>query len=211
MELAREAVELRGQAAWLEQRTNVARELHDVVGHLVTAIVVQAEAGQVSDPDRALRSIGELGRNALGELDALVVHLRDPSAAMTVSAPPRLLDIEELLAEPLRRQGVSVSVTLEPEPGLDEVGVLAVYRIAQEALTNVARHADARRAEVRLELSGGRPRLEVEDDGKGFPTGGLEGGGVRGMRERAVLIGGSLRLTRGTNGGTRVTLELPPA
>ena len=87
---------------------------------------------------------------------------------------------------------------------------LRLYRVAQEALTNVARHAEARRADVRLELSNGRPRLEVEDDGKGFPPDGLEGGGVRGMRERAVLIGGSLRLTRGANGGIRVTLELPP-
>ena len=69
-----------------------------------------------------------------------------------------------------------------------------LYRVAQEALTNVARHAGARRAEVRLALAGGRPRLEVDDDGKGLPRGALEGGGVRGMKERAVLIGGVLKL-----------------
>jgi two-component system sensor histidine kinase UhpB len=86
---------------------------------------------------------------------------------------------------------------------------LVLYRVAQEALTNVARHAQAKRAEVRLGLTSGRPRLEVDDDGQGFPRQGLEGGGVRGMRERAVLIGATLRLGRSPLGGTRVTLDLP--
>ena len=69
-----------------------------------------------------------------------------------------------------------------------------LYRVAQEALTNVARHSGARRAEVRLELVGGRPTLEIDDDGSGLPRGAAEGGGVRGMRERAVLIGATVRL-----------------
>jgi two-component system sensor histidine kinase UhpB len=85
-----------------------------------------------------------------------------------------------------------------------------LYRVAQEALTNVARHAHASRAEVRLELTSGRPTLQVDDDGQGFPGHGHEGGGVRGMRERAVLIGATLRLGPSPLGGTRVTLELPP-
>ena len=92
-----------------------------------------------------------------------------------------------------------LDVDVHVQPGLPQLGgdaELVLYRVAQEALTNVARHAGARRAEVRLELAGGRPRLEVDDDGHGFPPDGLEGGGVRGMRERAVLIGGSLRLAR---------------
>ena len=121
----------------------MARELHDVVGHHVTAMVVQAEAGQMADPEAALRNIGDLGRTALGELDALVVHLRDPDSPLVVSAPPRLLDIDELLAVPLRGQGVTVDVRIEAELGLDAVEVLTVYRIAQEALTNVTRHAHA--------------------------------------------------------------------
>ena len=100
------------------------------------------------------------------------------------------------------------------QPGLPQFGgdaELVVYRVAQEALTNVARHAGASRAEVRLELAGGRPRLEVDDDGTASRPTALEGGGVRGMRERAVLIGGALRLARSPLGGARVTLELPPA
>jgi two-component system sensor histidine kinase UhpB len=98
------------------------------------------------------------------------------------------------------------------QPGLPEFGgeaELVLYRVAQEALTNVARHAHARRATVNLALSGGRPRLEVDDDGQGFPRQGAEGGGVRGMRERAVLIGASLRVGTSPLGGARVTLDLP--
>ena len=113
--LEREAGRLRGQARWLEQRTAVARELHDVVGHHVTAMVVQAEAGLVGDPRSALEAIGGLGRTALTELDALVVHLRDPQAPLAVSAPPRMSDVDELLAAPLRHSGVVVDVDVDPD------------------------------------------------------------------------------------------------
>jgi signal transduction histidine kinase len=211
IELARETEKLRGQTVWLEQRTNVARELHDVVGHLVTAIVVQAEAGQVSDPDQALRSIGDLGRRVLGELDALVVHLRDPSAALTVSAPPRLLDIEELLAEPLRRQGVAVSVDLVADPGLDEMGVLTVYRIAQEALTNVARHARATHAWVELDRVGALVRLRVSDDGVGPAHVPGADSGLVGIDERVSARGGTWAIGQRPGGGTVLDVSLPVA
>ena len=169
-ELTEQAHSLRGKAAWLEQRTSLARELHDVVGHHVTAMVVQAEAGQMGDAQAALRNIGDLGRKALGELDALVVHLRDPKSRRSSSA---------------RRPGCSTSTSCSPrrcagrgwtcrsgsttELGLDEVGVLTVYRIAQEALTNVTRHAQAEHAWVELTRSDDRVRLRVSDDGIG-PT-----------------------------------------
>jgi two-component system sensor histidine kinase UhpB len=105
-------------------------------------------------------------------------------------------------------------VDVHVQSGLADFGgdeELVLYRVAQEALTNVARHADAKRAEVRLTLAGGRARLEVDDDGHGFPRHRLESGGVRGMRERAVLIGATLRLGPSPLGGARVTLELPAA
>jgi two-component system sensor histidine kinase UhpB len=95
-------------------------------------------------------------------------------------------------------------------PSFDGDAELVIYRVAQEALTNVARHAHASRAEVRLTTAGGRARLIVDDDGTGFPTDGFETGGVRGMRERAVLIGATLRLDESPLGGARVTLDLPP-
>ncbi|WP_231931224.1 sensor histidine kinase [Micromonospora coriariae] len=210
--LTRETTELRDQAAWLEQRTNLARELHDVVGHHVTAMVVQAEAGQFSsDPAVALRAIANSGRTALRELDTLVVHLRNPDAPVVVSAPPRLSDIDELLAEPLRQQGVAVHVRLDAEPGLDEVSVLAAYRIAQEAITNIARHAHATTAWVELVRVGGHARLRVSDNGIGPPQAVTRGSGLLGIEERARALGGSSLLNRRPGGGTVLEAILPVA
>jgi signal transduction histidine kinase len=210
--LHRQARALQGRAAWLEQRTNLARELHDVVGHHVTAMVVQAEAGQLSDdPAAALQAIADTGRVALGELDTLVVHLRDPSAAIAVSAPPRLSDIDELLAQPLRQQGVTVHVRLDPEPGLDEIGVLTAYRIAQEAITNIARHANAGAAWVELVRVGDRACLRVSDDGVGPPQAPTRGSGLLGIEERVRARGGSWDLSRRPGGGTMVQAYLPVA
>jgi signal transduction histidine kinase len=208
--LAREASELRGHAAWLEQRTNLARELHDVVGHHVTAMVVQAEAGQFSgNPEAALRAIANSGRTALGELDALVTHLRDPNAPITVNAPPRLSDIDELLAAPLRQQGLTVQVCLDPAPGLDELGTLTAYRIAQEGLTNIARHAGATAAWVELVRVGDRVRLRVSDDGIGPPGTPSRGSGLLGIQERVGACGGSWALSERAGGGTVLEASLP--
>jgi signal transduction histidine kinase len=210
--ITREAAELRGQAAWLEQRTNLARELHDVVGHHVTAMVVQAEAGQLSsDPAAALQRIADGGRTALRDLDTLVVHLRDPSAAIAVSQPPRLSDIDELLAQPLRQQGVTVHVHLDAEPGLDDVRALAAYRIAQEALTNIARHAEATAASVELVRIGAEARLRVSDDGIGPRGASARGSGLLGIAERVAALGGSWQLNQRPGGGTLLEVRLPVA
>ncbi|GAB3959649.1 hypothetical protein GCM10027614_79590 [Micromonospora vulcania] len=210
--LSRETTELRDQAAWLEQRTNLARELHDVVGHHVTAMVVQAEAGQFSsDPAVALHAIADSGRTALRELDTLVVHLRNPDAPVVVSAPPRLFDIDELLAEPLRQQGVTVHVRLDADPGLDEVGVLAAYRIAQEAITNIVRHANATTAWVELVRVDGHARLRVSDNGIGPPPTVTRGSGLLGIEERARALGGSAQVNRRPSGGTVLEAVLPVA
>lgn len=209
--LTQESIALRGQAAWLEQRTSLARELHDVVGHHVTAMVVQAEAGQVRDPESALRAIAEAGRTALGELDALVVHLRDPDIPLTVTAPPRLSDIDELLAQPLRQQGVQVQVSVDPEHGLDELGVLATYRIVQEALTNIARHARASAAWVDVRRLGDRVRIRVSDDGVGPPATVDRGSGLLGIHERVAARGGTWELDVRPGGGTMLDAILPVA
>lgn len=207
--LAGETRQLRGQAAWLEQRTSLARELHDVVGHHVTAMVVQSEAGLVGDPERALREIGDLGRTALGELDALVVHLRDPDAPLLVTAPPRLSDVDELLAAPLRHQGVAVTVDVDPDVELDEATNLTAYRILQEALTNVARHARAREVWVEVAPAGRNVRLRVSDDGVGPPGEVTRGSGLVGIEERVAALDGIWSLSRRPGGGTVVDVYLP--
>ncbi|MGH3346937.1 MAG: sensor histidine kinase [Nocardioides sp.] len=209
LQLSGEAAKLRGRAAWLEQRTSLARELHDVVGHHVTAMVVQAEAGQMGDPEAALRNVGDLGRKALGELDALVVHLRDPNAPISVAAPPRLLDIDELLAAPLRLQGVEVDVRLDPEPGLDEAEVLTVYRIAQEALTNVIRHAQASHTWVELTRTDDRVRLRISDDGVGHQPASGRGSGLIGIEERVAARKGTWDLSARPGGGSILDVSFP--
>ena len=208
-QLEGEAERLRGQATWLEQRTHVARELHDVVGHHVTAMVVQAEAGRLGDPQQALRTIGDLGRTALQELDSLVVHLRDPEAPITVSAPPRLMDIDELLSQPLRAVGVEVSVDVADDLHLDEPDVLTVYRITQEGLTNVTRHAGARHAWVELSRRGNAVRVRVSDDGVGPPLERDRGSGLVGIEERVTARGGRVELVRRSGGGTILDVTLP--
>jgi signal transduction histidine kinase len=208
-ELEEEAEELRGQAEWLAQRTSVARELHDVVGHHVTAMVVQAESGQLADPQEALRTIAEVGRTALAELDSLVVHLRDPGAPLTVTAPPQLLDIDELLADPLRRAGVDVDVQIENGLALDEPTLLTVYRITQEALTNIARHAGAGHAWVALVREGESVRLRVSDDGVGQPSGRTRGSGLLGIEERVAARGGRMELSGRPGGGSMLDVSLP--
>ena len=209
--LAAETDELRTQATWLEQRTNLARELHDVVGHHVTAMVVQAEAGQIAEPVVALQRIADAGRTALQELDALVVHLRDPNAPSTVSAPPRLSDIDELLAVPLRQNGVEVTVEIDSEHGLDEISTLTLYRVAQEALTNVARHAGARSVWVEVQRLASQVRLRVSDDGIGPPATVERGTGLLGINERVTALNGTFELARRPGGGAMIDVLLPAA
>jgi signal transduction histidine kinase len=171
---------------------------------------VQAEAGLVGDPRAALEAIGGLGRTALTELDALVVHLRDPQSPLAVSAPPRLRDIDELLADPLRRSGVVVQVDVDPQLVLSEGTLLAVYRIAQEAMTNITRHAAATHAWVAAAPSGSYVHLRVADDGVGPPHGSPQrGSGLVGIDERVTAGGGHWSITARPGGGTMVDVYLP--
>jgi signal transduction histidine kinase len=208
-ELVREAEELRGQALWLEQRRSLARELHDILGHHVTAMVVTAEAGQFGDPRVALREIGELGRRALGQLDGLVVHLRDPESELVVTAPPRPADIEDLLAATLRGQGIEVDVRVDPDLGLGEHGVLAVYRIVQEALTNVTRHAQASHVWVEVVRAEDGVRVRVADDGVGPPDRPGRGAGLVGIGERVAGLRGTWRFGERPGGGAVVDVWVP--
>lgn len=210
------------RAAVADERTRIARELHDVVAHAVSVIVVQAGAAERmldSDPERArdpLISVQESGRQALGELRRLLGVLRPDAAAPAALAPqPGLSDLHTL-AERMREAGVSVHLHHEGKhrplpPGVD----LAAYRIVQEALTNVLKHADAGAARVAVRYRTDTVELEVLDDGAPRQPGtvnGHSGHGLLGMRERAAIYGGHLEAgPRGTGGyAVRARLPIPP-
>jgi signal transduction histidine kinase len=191
-------------------RAEIARELHDVIAHTLSVIVVQATvAGEVFErrPDAARAAVAaaeDAARGALAELRRLL----DVISHEASGAPqPGLGDLDEL-ARTIERAGVAVSLRRGPESEQIPAGVgTSLYRIAQEALTNVLRHAGARSATVTLELRASRAVLTVEDDGAG--SAGAPGRGLTGMRERAELLGGTFAAGAGADGGFRVRAEVP--
>ena len=192
-----------------EEQARIARELHDVIAHSVSVIVVQAAAADdVFDarPDQArsaLRSIEAAGRETLGELRTLL--------GAGSARPPGLDRLAELTA-PLRAAGLEVAVRREDADGLVlPAGVDAsAYRIVQEALTNTLRHSGASRASVTIRAVDGTLELDVRDDGRGAagPAGGT-GRGLAGMRERAAMLGGTLDAGPLPEGGFGVRARLP--
>jgi signal transduction histidine kinase len=208
----------RGEArrAVAEERARIARELHDVVAHNVSLIVVQAVAAEDvfdTQPElsrQALKAIETSGRAALGELRRMLGTVRPDSEENGNDPQPGLGQLEAL-AGSMRAAGLDVSVRVEGEPVALPAGVdLSAYRIVQEALTNTLRHARAGHASVSVRWSPAAVELEVVDDGRGAP-GGIDGGGhgIVGMRERVALLGGTLSLGAGPQGGFRVDAELP--
>jgi signal transduction histidine kinase len=201
-----------------EERLRIAREVHDVVGHGLATIALRAGvAGHVraTDPDEvdaALAAIRDTAKQSLGELGALLGVLRAEEGVGDERAPVPDLSAVPQLVERLRDAGMRVELDVEqpPRPVPDVVGA-AGYRIVQEALTNVARHAGAgASARVRLEQTNGTIEVEITDDGRGAPAGARDGGGLAGMRERATALGG--RFEAGTapgGGGFRVWASLP--
>ena len=193
-----------------DEQTRIARELHDVLAHNVSVMVVQAAAARDvfgTQPDRAreaLRAIEETGRAALTELRQLLAGVRaefDPQPGLTGLST---------LVEGLRAAGLAVDVRVEGDltdlpAGLD----LSAYRIVQEALTNTLKHAHASIAEVRITRSIAGVDLEVLDDGVGAtpPNGG--GHGLIGMRERVAVCGGEMSAGRRAQGGFEVVARLP--
>ncbi|MEU1182316.1 sensor histidine kinase [Streptomyces sp. NPDC005820] len=205
-----------------EERTRIARDMHDILAHSVSLMVVQAEAGPVvvrSAPDRAERafdSIAETGRETLFQLRALLGVLRDSSETAQTAPQPGLAALPELV-EGVRRAGIDVRLddcgrTAPLAAGVDS----AAYRIIQEALTNVVKHSTARKVSVRLERAEDGLRLEIEDDGGDGrrPVGSASvvrsGRGLVGIRERAAACGGSAEAGPGPDGrGFRVAATLP--
>jgi len=207
--------EAQRREAAAEERLRLARELHDVVGHGLGAIAVQAgtgrvalDAGEAEETRRALLAIEETSRASLAETRWLLGLLRDGSA-------PGLTGLDGLL-DAARRSGLDVSVTVEGDvSAVPEAVDSAAYRVVQEAITNVVRHARAGHVEV--VVSAGSPTsVEVRDDGPGHPPseaapGELDGGqGLRGMRERVEALGGELETGPRSDGpGWRVAARWP--
>ncbi|MGC4761379.1 sensor histidine kinase [Micromonospora sp. DT46] len=192
-----------------EERLRIARELHDVLGHHLSLINVQASAAlHRPDPDRsaqALAAIKQTSKETLRELRTTLGILRREDAAPSGPAPG--LDRLYELVTTAGRSGLEIRTELAETRALPPEVDLAAYRIVQEALTNVTRHAGATAVVIRVRPDRDDVLLEVEDDGAG--TAGQPGNGILGMGERARALGGSLTTGPGVDGGFRVRARLP--
>ncbi|MFC4554198.1 sensor histidine kinase [Georgenia faecalis] len=208
------------QIATAAERARIAREMHDVVAHSLSVVIAQADGGRyaaAANPDaavRALTTISQIGRDALADMRRILGVLRDPTGgeeAGTVAPQPVDADLDTLV-EQVRGSGVRVSlVRLGDSRPLPPGAGLSVYRICQEALTNVLKHAGpTAAATVMLQWLPTRLVLEVNDDGRGAAASSDGAGhGLVGMRERVTLFGGTLLAGPRAGGGYRVRAEIP--
>jgi signal transduction histidine kinase len=214
-ELEREqAAEARRAIA--EERTRIARELHDVVAHRVSLMTVQAGAAKTVAADdlegavQAMEAVEEAGRQALSELRHLLDVLRPETEVELLGPQPGVADLPRLV-EQFEKAGLVVSLTRDGvRTDLPAPVELSAYRIVQEALTNVLKHAGpTARADVRLSTEHRWIAIEIVDDGHGDTILPGSGQGIAGMRERAQLLGGSLDAEPRPGGGFRVIAHLP--
>ncbi len=190
------------------ERRRIARELHDEIGQSLTAVLLSLKQAVDHAPDdlqEQLRTVQEMVRCSLDEVRDVARRLR-PGVLDDLGLPSAL---SALVTDFKASSGVPVAGRLDPElPPLSDEAELVLYRIAQESLTNVARHADAASVTFSVTAEPDRVVLRVADDGRGV-DGAQEGAGIRGMRERAILIGADLTLSRGPGRGTTVQLAVP--
>jgi signal transduction histidine kinase len=196
-ELERNRAE-RERAAVLRERTRIARELHDIVAHDVSVMLVQTQAARrtaMTDPERArgaIAAVEDTGREALGELRRLLGVLRRGDEDLALAPQPSLARLG-VLVERIRTAGLAIELEVDGArrplaPGVDA----AAYRIVQEALTSAVQHARARSASVHVTYDSGAVALVVRDDGDARARA-HDGGGIVGLRERVALYGGELR------------------
>ena len=209
--------EQRAREAIAEERARIARELHDIVAHGVSTMVLQVGGVRRRlTPDQqaeleALMNVEETGRRSLAEMHRMLGMMRQADNGNLLAPQPGLARLDDL-AESMRAAGLPVELTVDGEPadlpsGLD----LSAYRIIQEALTNTLKHAGPARARVAVTYGADAVDLEVLDDGGGSANGnGAAGGhGLVGMRERVALFDGSLETGARPEGGYRVHARLP--
>jgi signal transduction histidine kinase len=198
-----------------EERARLARELHDVVGHSVSVMTVQASAvrrlllPEQEKEREALEVVEQTGRQALAEMRRLVGVLRRPEEAPTLAPQPSLEHLDKLVAH-VRDSGLPVDLRVEGEPARIPAGVdLTAYRLVQEGLTNALKHARADHAQVVVRYGDGEIELEVADNGTGGGDGSGGGHGLVGMRERVAVYGGELDAAPRPEGGFRLRARLP--
>jgi signal transduction histidine kinase len=198
-----------------DARAGIARELHDVVAHNVSVMTVQAGVARLvvaEDPERAQEAIGaveDAGRRTLDELRHLLGVLRPGAASGDLGPQPSLSQVRKLVDQ-LRQTGMSILLAADVPPALPVRVDLFAYRIVQEALTNVLKHGgvDAT-TQVRLEEGDGHLEIEVTDTGTAKSALPGSGQGIVGMKERAILLGGTLEAGPRPEGGFRVLARLP--
>jgi signal transduction histidine kinase len=198
-----------------EERARIARELHDVVAHAVSVMVLQVGAvrHRMRDADaedrELLENVEGAGRAALVEMRRLLGAMRGEGDEPERVPAPGLADLDGLIAH-VRASGLAVGLQVEGEPVVLPAGLdLSLYRIVQEALTNTLRHAAARRAEVALTFGPRDLRVEVRDDGRGPVDGEGLGHGLIGIRERVKIYGGEMSVAAAPGGGFVLEARLP--
>jgi signal transduction histidine kinase len=211
--------EYHARAAALGERARLAREIHDVIAHSVSVMVIQAAGARTvmdREPDRAqeaLLSVERAGREALAEMRRLLGVLGDGQHMRELAPQPGIEDLDELVSR-TRKAGLPASISVVGEPISVAPGLsLCAYRVVQEALTNAIKHAGAARAEVSVRWGPDALELEVIDNGSAAGDGAAAPGGhgLVGMRERAALHGGSVEAGPGPAGGFVVRARIPLA
>jgi signal transduction histidine kinase len=212
LELERDA---KAREAVAQERVRIARELHDVVAHAISVMVLQARGGRRKLPGgsgetrTALDAIERAGEQALGEMRRLLGMLRQDDEELALAPQPSLGRIDELVAS-LAATGLPVHVTIEGEPFELPPGVdVSAFRIVQEALTNALKHAGPAQARVTLRYSDADLELEIVDDGRGDQRGAGTGHGLAGIRERVAVYGGELESGHRPDGGYALRARLP--
>jgi signal transduction histidine kinase len=207
--------QLAAREAVASERTRIARELHDVVAHSISVMIVQAGAARtVIDRDpaaaqQAIAHVEETGRAGLAEMRRLIGVLTDAGEAASTAPMPGLAELEPLL-DTMRAAGLPVEVVRTGSPRDLPAGAdLAAYRVIQESLTNALKHAGPANARVSMDFAADRLTIEVSDDGRGPALEPGIGHGLIGMRERVGVFGGTLTTSGRPGGGFVVRAEIP--
>jgi signal transduction histidine kinase len=198
-----------------EERTRIARELHDIVAHAVSVMVLQAGAvrhklpGALSEDRDALKSVEQTGRAAMAEMRHLLDAMRDDGEDLQLGPQPGLDRLEALMQD-VGRAGLPVRLRIDGDHvelprGID----ISAYRIVQEGLTNALKHAHATQAEVALRYAADGLGIEVRDNGHGAVTSNGHGHGLIGIRERVKLYGGEMSAGTSNGGGFTLSAQLP--